>query len=285
MQRQMMATAVTLGQIQQQLATVADNIANVGTTGFKGRDASFSDLLFQNIRNVDPAADETDQAGRLTPSGIRAGSGAKIGDTRLDLTPGAIRQTGNPLDLALTDDHQFFTIGIAGPGGQRVTAYTRAGSFNAQPDPQNANQLRLLTKNGDPVLAQNGQPIMLPAGYRDLEIDGAGVITAVMANGARIASGQLGRVTVSRPQLLENQGNSLFTLPDLAPLGVGLGQVLQPVAANDRSVRQGELENANVDLADEMTELINLQRNYQLNARSLTLGDQMAGLVNGLVRG
>jgi flagellar basal-body rod protein FlgG len=280
MQRQMMATAVTLGQIQQQLATVADNIANVGTTGYKSRDAKFTDLLFQQIDNMRPAdSDQTDQQNRLTPSGIRDGSGARIGDTSVDLSMGAIKQTDNPLDLALTKDHQFFTVNHGG-----ATAYTRSGAFNAQPDPNDPNTLRLLTKSGDAVLGANGQPITLPANYRNLQISSAGMITAELPSGARVSAGQLGLVTVSRPQLLENQGNSLYTLPNLAQLGIGMNEVVQPVAANAGSVAQGKLENSNVDLTKEMADLINLQHNYQLNTRSVTIGDQMAGLVNGLLR-
>ncbi|MCQ2009590.1 flagellar hook-basal body protein [Sporolactobacillus sp. STSJ-5] len=280
MQRQMMASAVTLGQIQQQLATVADNIANVSTTGYKSRDAKFTDLLFQQIDNMTPAdADQTDQTNRLTPSGIRDGSGARIGDTSLDLSMGAIQQTDNPLDLALTDDHQFFTVNHGG-----ATAYTRAGAFNTQPDPNDPNTLRLLTKSGDAVLGTDGQPITIPATYHDLQISSTGAISVELANGARVNAGQLGLVTISRPQLLENQGNSLYTLPNLAQLGIGLNDVVQPVAENAGSVAQGKLENSNVDLTKEMADLINLQHNYQLNARSITIGDQMAGLVNGLLR-
>ncbi|MDN3954703.1 flagellar hook-basal body protein [Sporolactobacillus laevolacticus] len=284
MQRQMMATSVTLGQIQQQLATVADNIANVGTTGYKSRDAKFTDLLFQQIDNMRANADQVDQNNRLTPSGIRDGSGSKVGDTQLDVSLGAIKQTDNPLDLALTNDHQFFTVALTGTNGVTTTAYTRAGAFNAQPDPQNPNVVRLMTKSGNPILGTNGQPIVLPANYRDVHIDNAGAITVELANGTQVNAGQLGLVTVNRPQLLENQGNSLYTLPNLAQLGIGLNQVIQPVAAGNGSVAQGKLENSNVDLTKEMADLINLQHNYQLNARSITIGDQMAGLVNGLLR-
>ncbi|TGA99790.1 flagellar hook-basal body protein [Sporolactobacillus shoreae] len=284
MERQMMATAVTLGAIQQQLSTVADNIANVGTTGFKERDAGFSDLLFQNIRNMDPNIDTVDRANRLTPSGIRSGSGARIGDTQLDMAAGAIQQTDNPLDVALTNDHQFFMVGQPGTNGQMTVAYTRTGAFNAQLDPQNPNQLRLMTKSGQPILDQNGQPIVLPAGYTNLTISGNGTITATLPNGRQVNAGRLGRVTVNRPQLLNSQGNGLYTLPNLARLGVGLNQVLQPVAATDTSVAQGKLENSNVDLTQQMTELINLQHDYQLNAKSITMRDQMSGLVNGLIQ-
>ncbi|WP_100486834.1 flagellar hook-basal body protein [Sporolactobacillus pectinivorans] len=284
MERQMMATAVTMGQIQQQLATVADNIANIDTTGYKSRDAEFSDLLFQNIRNMNPNVDQTDRANRLTPSGIRSGSGARVGDTQINMSMGTLQQTGNPLDLALTNDHQLFMVGLTGANGQMTTAYTRAGAFNAQIDPQNPNRLRLMTKSGQPVLNQNGQAIYLPAGYTNLQISGNGTITATMPNGRSINAGRLGRVTVSRPQLLESQGNDLYTLPNLGPLGVGLNQVIQPVAAGNTSVVQGELENSNVDLTQEMTNLINLQNDYQLNAKSITLSDQMSGLVNSLIQ-
>lgn len=285
MDRQLMASGVTLGQIQQQLATVADNLANIGTVGYKSRDAQFSDLLFQQINSFPNAnADPADAASRLTPAGIRTGSGTRVGDTQLDLSMGSLQQTGNQLDLALTNDHQFFQVGLTGANGQLTPAYTRAGAFNALPDPQNPNVLRLLTKGGQPVLDQNGQPVLLPAGSRELQINSAGAITAVMPNGQRIAAGRLGLVTVSRPQLLQSQGSGLYTLPNLARLGVGLNQVVAPVAANNGSVAQGKLENSNVDMTKEMVDLINLQHNYQLTARSVTMSDQMSGLVNGLAR-
>ncbi|WP_010630587.1 flagellar hook-basal body protein [Sporolactobacillus vineae] len=278
MERQMMATAVTLSQIQQQLATVADNIANVGTTGYMSRNAQFSDLLDQQINNIDRNGDTVDSGARLTPAGIRSGSGTRIGDTQLDLSEGSIQATNNPLDVALSSDHQMFLIGVNGG-----VAYTRAGAFNAQADPQNPNVLNLVTKSGDPVLDQNSRPIRLPAGYNDLQISGNGTITAIMRNGNRVNAGRLGRVTILRPQLLESQGNGLYTLQNLGRLGIGLNQVVQPVGAGNNSVNQGKLENANVDLTKEMSELINLQRNYQLNARSLTMRDQMSGLVNSIL--
>ncbi|MCO7175847.1 flagellar hook-basal body protein [Sporolactobacillus kofuensis] len=284
MQRQMMDTAVTLGQIQQQLATVANNIANVGTNGYKSRDAQFMDLLFQQINNMNVNADQTDQSNRLTPSGIRAGSGSRIGDTQMDLAVGTIKQTDNPLDLALSNGHQFFTVALTGANGGTTTAYTRDGAFNAQIDPQNPNELRLMTKSGYAVLGANGQPIRIPAHYREIHINNSGQITVNLANGAQVNAGQLGIVTVRRPQLLHEQGNNLYTLPNLAQLGIGLNQVVQPVAGANGSVAQGKLENSNVDLTKEMSDLINLQHNYQLNARSITIGDQMAGLVNGLLR-
>ncbi|WP_139691884.1 flagellar hook-basal body protein [Sporolactobacillus terrae] len=277
MQQQMMASGVTLGQIQQQLDTVANNIANVGTNGYKSRDAKFVDLLFQQIDNLNPAdQDQTDTENRLTPNGIRSGSGVKVGDTSLDLSAGAMKETDNPLDLALTDAHQFFTV-----DGGGATAYTRDGAFNTQPDPGNANQLRLLTKSGAAVLDAGGQPVTIPAHYRDIQIDQTGQVNVILNNGTTVNAGQLGIVTINRPQLLESSGNNQYTLPNLASLGIGLNQVVQPAAG---SVTQGSLENSNVDLTKEMADLINLQHNYQLNARSVTIGDQMAGLVNGLLR-
>lgn len=278
MERQMISTAVTLGQIQQQLATVANNIANVDTTGYKGRNANFSDLLEQQVNNIAPNQDAADVANRLTPAGIRLGNGARVGDTTLDMDAGKLEQTGNQLDLALTNDQQFFTVDLNG-----ATAYTRAGDLSAQPDPQNAAQLDLLTKTGEAVLGSNGQPIRLPAGSSDIQIDKAGAITAVMPSGARVNAGRLGIVQINRPQLLQSQGNNLFTLQNLNRLGIGLNNVVQPVAAGAGSVVQGQLEGSNVDLSDEMTNLIDLERNYQMNANSISMSDQMSGLINGLL--
>ncbi|MFT8930662.1 MAG: flagellar hook-basal body protein [Sporolactobacillus sp.] len=274
-ERQMMSTAVTLSQIQQQLATVANNIANVGTTGYKSRNATFSDLLVQSINNITPGEDAIDKANRLTPDGIRVGSGAKVGDTQLDTSEGTLEETGDPLDMALTNDQQYFTVRLNG-----ATAYTRAGDFNTEPD--GTGQLRLLTKNGQAVLGADGQPIDLPSGYKSLAISSNGSITATMPNGAEVAAGRLGIVQISRPQLLQSQGNALYTLPNLANLGVGLNQVAQ--LATNGSVVQGKLEGSNVNLTDEMTNLIDLERNYQMNAQSITMSDQMSGLINGLLQ-
>ncbi|RYM05500.1 flagellar hook-basal body protein [Sporolactobacillus sp. THM7-7] len=285
MKTQMMATAVTLGQIQQQLAVSADNLANSDTVGYKNREATFRDLLVQQVNNIGANEDAADQTGRLTPNGIRTGSGSRIGDTQLDLSSGPLRETGNPFDLALTDDHHFFQIGVAGAGGQMTTAYTRDGAFQTLPDPQNPNRLRLLTKKGQPVLNEAGQPIFIPAGASSVQINRDGAIVAVMPNGQNIAAGRLGLVSINRPQLLENQGDNLYTLPNLARLGLGVNQVLQPVPGNGGSIAQGKLEGSNVNLTEDILHLINLEHAYQLNARSITMSDQMAGLVNGLLRG
>lgn len=271
----MMSTAVTLSQIQQQLATVANNIANVGTTGYKSRNATFSDLLVQSINNIAPGQDTLDKANRLTPNGIRVGSGARVGDTQLDTSEGTLEQTGNPLDVALTNDQQYFTVRLNG-----ITAYTRAGDFNTEPN--GAGRLRLLTKTGQAVLGADGQPIDLPSGYTNLAISSNGSMTATMPTGEQVAAGRLGIVQINRPQLLQSQGNSLYTLPNVTNLGTGLNQIVQQAA--NGSVVQGKLEGSNVNLTDEMTNLIDLERNYQMNAQSITMSDQMSGLINGLLQ-
>ncbi|MFT8872963.1 MAG: flagellar hook-basal body protein [Sporolactobacillus sp.] len=279
MQQQMMNTAVTLGQIERQLDLVANNIANVGTTGYKQRNAQFSDLLAQQVTNMAPGSDAADTAARLTPSGIRTGSGARTGDSQLDLTEGTLETTGNPLDVALTNDQYYFTVSANGG-----IAYTRAGNFETLPDPANAGRLRLLTNDGQAVLGADGQPLELPSGYTAVEIDNTGTMTATLPGGAQVNCGRLGIAQIIRPQLLLSQGGNVLTLPNLTALGLGLGEVVQPVAAGDAGVAQGKLEDSNVDLSNEMTQLINLQRNYQLNAQSISMSDQMLGLVNSMLQ-
>lgn len=276
----MIATSVTMGQIQQQLDTIANNLSNLETTGYKSRDANFEDLLFQQINN---AGKSEDKAGRLTPNGIRLGSGAKIGDTQLDMSPGTITQTGRSLDLALSDPDQFFEIGVAGTNGQYETAYTRDGAFQLSPDAQNSNIVNLVTADGNAVLDAGGNPIRIPAHAKDIQISKQGVIVAVMQDGSRQTAGRLGLVQALRPQLLESKGNNLFGLSNLGT-GVNVNDVMQAVGAGNASVQQGELEGSNVDLTKQMTELINLQHSYQLNGQAVTLNDQMAGLVNSLIR-
>ncbi|WKB37393.1 flagellar hook-basal body protein [Terrilactibacillus sp. S3-3] len=277
----MMAASVTMGQISQQLDTIANNLSNVETTGYKSRDANFEDLLFQQINN---AGKNEDKATRLTPNGIRLGSGAKIGDTQLDMSLGTISQTGRSLDLALSSPEQFFEIGVAGANGQYETEYTRDGAFQLSPDKQNPNLVNLVTDDGNAVLDASGNPIQIPAHAKDIQINKqGGVIVAVMQNGSRQTAGRLGLVQALRPQLLESKGNNLFGLPNLGT-GVNLNNVMQAVGAGNASVQQGELEGSNVDMTKQMTELINLQHAYQLNGQAITLNDQMAGLVNSLIR-
>ncbi|MFD2616191.1 flagellar hook-basal body protein [Terrilactibacillus laevilacticus] len=281
MQRSMITSSVTMGQIQKQLDMIANNLANASTTGYKSKNATFTELLEQQIDNINP---KEDKAPRLTPAGIRSGTGAKIDDIKTDMTQGGIQSTDRDLDLALTSPDQMFEIGVSNGTGGRVTQYTRDGAFYLSVDAQNPDQVNLVTRKGQAVLDSNGNPINLPSGTKSIEVGPNGEVTAIMPNDARQTVGQIGIVTINRPELLESRGDNLYGLPNMQALGLTIADVLTQTPMADRAVKSHALENSNVDMTKEMTDLVTLERSYQFNARALTMSDQMSGLVNSLIR-
>ncbi|HET7656912.1 MAG TPA: flagellar hook-basal body protein, partial [Bacillales bacterium] len=191
---------------------------------------------------------------------------------------GSIKETGRPLDLALTDPYQFFQVMTAGSGN---TAYTRDGAFYLQPDVNNPNELNLVTKEGDFVVGENG-PIQIPVDHQSISIDSLGRIEVKNRNGQRVQVGQLALAQIKRPQLLESIGGNKLAFPNLQALNLQLTDVVQPVLGNQADVKQGSLEGSNVDLSKEMTDLISAQRAYEFNAQSVTIADQTLQVINNI---
>ncbi len=277
MDSSMITSAVTMGQLQQKIDQISNNLSNSGTNGYKSRDSEFTALLSQQVQNI-PA--KADSAGRLTPAGIRVGSGAAISDTQLNMAQGALKKTDRTLDLALTNPNQFFQIGVSGSNGNQTVQYTRDGTFYLSPGNGNGPR-QLVDANGNFVLGANGSPINIPANLSDIKFHENGTVDGQLPNGQTVNVGTLGLVNISKPQLLQSQGSNLFTLPNLQGLGIQPGSVIQQ-ANGQGSVMQGALEGSNVDTTKEMTDLVGIQRSYEFNAKALTIGDQMMGLINNL---
>ncbi|MFK2825594.1 flagellar hook-basal body protein [Bacillus sp. B190/17] len=271
MNQTLITSVNTLSQLQKKLDIISNNIANIDTNGYKRRDASFTDLLNQNVMNM---LRPNEEAGRLTPTGIRVGTGARIAQTQMAGTQGNISQTERQLDFAFTKENQFFKV-LVQENGRGKIHYTRDGSFAVTP--VNANEVMLVTKEGRPVLGENNQPITFRTDSGDITLE---------AGGRLRAGGQtfnLGVVEVKKPQLLTQAGSNLLTLPDNP--AIAENQVLQELTAAGRAeiaLQQGTLEKSNVDLAKEMTESLNVQRAYQFQSRTISLADQMMGLINGV---
>lgn len=280
MNTSMMAASVTMGQLQKKMDTIANNMANSNTTGFKRREASFSDLLFQQVNNQIVPSMET---GRLTPNGLRVGAGAKIGQTALRTEQGSIQQTDRQLDLAIQNPNHFFQIEVSNNNGEREVRYTRDGTFYFSQSPNNPNELNIVTGQGHFLLGPNG-PITVPADHSELQIDENGIISVILRDGTTtVPAGQLEMVRVQRPQILEQLGENLFGLPEnLIEQGYVPADILGVIGAGQVSLRQGALEMSNVDMGREMSEMILSQRSYQFNARSISMADQMMGLVNSI---
>jgi flagellar basal-body rod protein FlgG len=278
--RSMITAANTMAQLQQQLDVISNNIANSNTTGFKRRETNFGELLAQQFTNL-----PNDKATRLTPNGVRYGVGARLAETNVVLAQGALTKTDRALDVALAKEGQFFRVLVQGENGAQEIGYTRSGAFYLTPSAENPNELMLVTSDGHPVLDENNAPILLPEGFKNITISNNGTITAVASDGRVMRRANIGITTILRPQLLQSVGDNIFTLPDLNALNVNEADVAVNMTGNLRnqiSMTQGALEQSNVDLGTELTDMMITERSYQLNARAISLSDQMLGLINGI---
>ncbi|WBX81902.1 flagellar hook-basal body protein [Virgibacillus salarius] len=275
MSRTMIQAAVTMNQLQNKLDLIGNNMANSQTTGFKSRQANFSSLLFQQMNNMtDPANAE----GRLTPDGLRIGAGAKLGSTNINLSQGTLTETERALDTALLGENHFYQVQVV-ENGVTETRYTRDGAFYLSPM-NNDQEVMLTNSDGSPILGVNG-PILIEEGFDDIAIQPNGQIEVRRGNQTEVV-GRLAIVEAVRPRLLEATGNNEFKLPNLNELGFNFGEIIQNVGDNESLLKSGALEMSNVDISKEMSDLIMTQRSYQFNARTISMSDQMSGLVNQL---
>ncbi|MEN1967713.1 flagellar hook-basal body protein [Lentibacillus sp. N15] len=275
MSRSMIQAAVTMNQLQQKLDLIGNNLANSQTTGYKSRDADFASLLFQQIDNL---KNPDNEPARLTPDGVRIGSGAILGHTNRNTALGSWKETDRALDTALRGENQLFQIQVS-HNGEPETYYTRDGAFYLSP--MNDQQtVMLTTKDGHPVIGENG-PITFADGFDAISIQQNGEIVVRRDNQTETV-GKLAIVETTRPQLLEATGENAYRLPNLAEANIELGQVIQAVNPNADVVKSGVLEQSNVDMAKQMNDMIMTQRAYQMNGKTITMGDQMMGLVNQL---
>ncbi|MBM7645885.1 flagellar basal-body rod protein FlgG [Scopulibacillus daqui] len=276
MDRSLMTAAVTMGQLQNKMDLISNNMANASTTGYKSQGAEFADLLVQQLNNLSGK----DRNGRLTPDGIRAGTGAKLGNIDLNMNQGSMKPTRRSLDLALLNPDHFFKIGVKNNRGEQTIMYTRNGTFYLRPDQNNA--MKLVTADGNDVLDSDNQPIYVPADVRGIKIDKSGVINVLRTDGENFQAGAIGVVNIKYPQVLQANGENIYTLPPLNGLGYTVNDVVEPVGQAEANIKQGALEASNVDLSKEMTDLISMERSYQMNARAISIADQMMGLANSL---
>src|SRR5690625_683576 len=274
MSRPMIQSAVTMNQLQQKLDLIGHNLANSETTGYKGKHAAFSSLLFQQINNLrDPANAE----GRLTPDGIRVGSGARLGAINTDFSAGPLQTTDRALDVALLEDNHLFQIQISEDGTEE-THYTRDGSFYL--NPINDQTIMLTTKDGHPVLGSNG-PITMADDFDDIRIESSGDIIVSRGMEGEVV-GQLDIVEAALERTFEATGQNAFRIPDLEALKLNMNYIIRYVPLTTDIVQSGTLEQSNVNLSEQMTEMMIAERTYQFNSRTISMGDQMLGLINQL---
>jgi flagellar basal-body rod protein FlgG len=248
---------------QTNVEVIANNVANINTTGFKRARAEFSDLLYQfdRMQGVPNRGGESP-----IPEGVRVGLGVRTVGVRNLHIQGTLANTGNPLDLALNGPGWFE---IAGPNGEAL--YTRAGSFNKSPEGQ------LVTINGYAV-----EPaIVFPQETTQIVVNESGEVFALLPNQAEPQMvGQLSVVAFANDAGLEPMGDNLFRET------ASSGQPVNGVAAEGGlgKIHQGYLESSNVDPIKEITELISAQRAYEMNSKVIQAADEMAGTVSKGIR-
>jgi flagellar basal-body rod protein FlgG len=242
---------------------ISNNIANLRTTGYKKQTAAFQDLIYEHVRRV--GAQASDQ-GTILPVGIDLGGGVKTVGTPRSMTQGTLSQTGNDLDLAISGEG-FFKIQM--PDG--TFQYTRDGTF------QMDNQGRVVTAQGNPV-----QPtITIPQNSSGLTVNSQGQVSVTLPGST--TSNIIGQLQLTRfinKAGLQPVGSNQYT--DTPSSGAPQDGVAN--ADSFGSITQGSLEQANVDVVSEMSDLIAAQRAYEMNAKVISAADQMMQSTTALFR-
>ena len=238
---------------QTQMDVISNNLANVSTSGFKRARAVFEDLLYQTLRQ--PGAQSSQQT--QLPSGLQIGTGVKPVATERIFTQGNLQQTGNSKDVAIQGGG-FFQIQM--PDG--TTAYTRDGSF------QTDSQGQLVTSSG--YLVQPG--ITFPADTMSVTIAPDGTVSALQpGNVAPTQVGTLQLATFINPAGLISMGENLYK----ETAASGTPNVATPGTNGTGLLNQGYTETSNVNVVEELVNMIQTQRAYEINSKSIQTSDQM----------
>jgi flagellar basal-body rod protein FlgG len=238
---------------QTQMDVISNNLANVSTSGFKRARAVFEDLLYQTIRQ--PGAQSSEQT--QLPSGLQIGTGVKPVATERIFTQGNLQQTGNSKDVAI-QGNGFFQVLM--PDG--TTSYTRDGSFQVDANGQ------LVTSSGYAV-----QPaITVPADTQTLSIARDGTVSAQQAGSATPTTiGTLQLATFVNPAGLQSLGENLYA--ETAASGTPSSNA--PGSNGAGLLNQGYVETSNVNVVEELVNMIQTQRAYEINSKAISTSDQM----------
>jgi flagellar basal-body rod protein FlgG len=247
---------------QLNLDTIANNLSNSGTVGFRSKVLQFQDMIYQNL--ITPGAA---QSAQTVSAGLQVGLGTRSTESETILTQGGLNQTNNPLDLAI-QGNGFFQVQL--PDG--TIAYSRAGNFQLN------NQGQIVDVNGNLMLPS----ITIPPNATSVTITQYGVVNATLPGQANPSQlGQIQLATFTNPGGLNNVGSNLFQ----ATLSSGQAVLGNPGDATGLgTLQQGYLENSNVDVVQEFVAMIMAQRAYESNAKVATAADDMYQQVNNLVK-
>lgn len=262
------------GMSSQQLGvdTIANNMANVNTVGFKKERVEFQSLLYETMQG----AGQNPGAVGNRPANLQVGHGVMPISTNRNFTMGQLEPTGNNTDLAI-NGNGFFSV----DRGNGNRGYTRDGSFALS---ASGGQLTLVTSEGFPVLDINGEAITLEedVNMNSLAIDRNGYFTTIGEDGDTVDLGiQIGIVQFPNKQGLEKIGGNLYVQTPAS--GAPIMEVEGGVSSTSQVV-QGHLERSNVQIAEEMVNLIVSQRAFELNSRIIQTSDDMLQQANSLRR-
>nr|WP_319947376.1 flagellar basal-body rod protein FlgG [uncultured Shimia sp.] len=252
--RALKIAATGMSAQQLRVETISNNLANMSTTGYNARRAEFADLHYQQITRAGSinAAD-----GTVLPTGVQLGLGVRPAAISVHLSQGSLSATGGDLDIAI-DGKGYLEVSL--PSGQ--SAYTRDGALKRSSDGV------IVTSDGLSVAPE----ITIPEDARSISINADGEVYAYFSEAAAgELLGQFSMVGFSNAKGLEASGNNLFLETEAS----GPPAVSTPGQDGLGTVRQGYLEDSSVDAVREVTELIEAQRGYELNAKVITAADQM----------
>lgn len=242
---------------QTRMSVISNNLANVNTTGFKRDRASFEDLIYQNVRQVGASSSQDTEL----PSGLNLGTGVRTVATQKLHTQGNLVQTNNNLDFAI-EGRGFFQI--LTPDGS--IQYTRDGTFSMNQDGQ------IVNPNGYPM-----EPaITIPANTLSLTVGSDGTVSALVAGSD--APTQIGNIELAdfiNPMGLEAMGGNIFR----ETLASGAPTVTTPGQDGVGTLIQGTLESSNVNVVEELVNMIETQRAYEMNSKAISTTDEMLSYV------
>ncbi|MHC4499380.1 MAG: flagellar basal-body rod protein FlgG [Planctomycetota bacterium] len=255
------STAATGMTAQQMMVDViANNLANINTTGFKRSQINFQDLLYVNLE--EPGTEVT--SGIASPSGLEIGSGVRAASTIKVYTPGELQNTTRPLDIAITGEG-FLQVSM--PDGS--IQYTRDGSLQINAEGQ------LVTTTGyfiEPAIS-------VPTDAVSVTIEKDGGVNVTDISGTQTVAGNIELARFANPSGLASEGNNLLAETEAS----GTPTTGTPGENGFGTIQSGFLEKSNVQMVSELVSLITAQRAYEINSRAIKAGDDMLRTANQIV--
>ena len=237
----------------QRMRVIANNLANVNTTGFKRDRAEFQTLAYQLMT----AAGANSAGDNRYAVGLNLGTGVRMTGTSREVTQGTMNNTGNPLDMAIEGEGYFQ---VTRPDG--TLAYTRAGNFHLSPEG------KIVTSDGMPLQPE----IQIPDNAQSITIGADGTVSVTLPGQADPS--QVGKIDISRfanPAGLQAIGNNLY----METAASGTAQTGGATEEGRGAIRQSTLEASNVNVVQELVDMIETQRAYEVNSKMVSATDEM----------